>query len=302
MGNILHTEGLTKIYGGKRVVNSISMDIDRGDIYGFIGKNGAGKTTFMRLILDLALPDEGSITLFDGLDRQQAGLRMGSIIEAPALYTGCNALENLKRFAIISGEKAAAKSDAELTELIDLVGLKDAMPKKVGHYSLGMKQRLGLAIAMLGDPEFMIMDEPVNGLDPAGIKDIRDAIRNLNQEQQVTFLISSHLLDELSRTVTRYGIINDGVLVEEITAREIEEKFRKNITVTVDDPKKAVDVLGGLIPLGDVVVSQNLITIYSHAYESAAINRILVTNGVSVSSLNAQANNIEDYFIERIGG
>lgn len=302
MGNILHTEGLTKIYGGKRVVNSISMDIDRGDIYGFIGKNGAGKTTFMRLILDLALPDEGSITLFDGLDRQQAGLRMGSIIEAPALYTGCNALENLKRFAIISGEKAAAKSDAELTELIDLVGLKDAMPKKVGHYSLGMKQRLGLAIAMLGDPEFMIMDEPVNGLDPAGIKDIRDAIRNLNREQQVTFLISSHLLDELSRTVTRYGIINDGVLVEEITAREIEEKFRKNITVTVDDPKKAVDVLGGLIPLGDVVVSQNLITIYSHAYESAAINRILVTNGVSVSSLNAQANNIEDYFIERIGG
>ncbi len=302
MGNVLHTEGLTKTYGGKKVVNNINMDIDKGDIYGFIGKNGAGKTTFMRLILDLAIPDSGSILLFNGMDRKQAGQKMGSIIEAPALYTGCTSLENLKRFAIISGSDAAAKTDSELLELIDLVGLTDAGNKKVGHYSLGMKQRLGLAIAMLGDPEFMVMDEPVNGLDPAGIKDIRDAIRNLNHEKGVTFLISSHLLDELSRIVTRYGIINDGVLVEEITAHDIENKFRENITLTTDNPQGAVEVLGRVIPLGEVVVNGETITIYDHTFEPAAINRILVTNNISVSSLNAAANNIEDYFIERIGG
>ncbi len=301
METVLKTEGLTKAFGKKTVVNQINMTIQRGDIYGFIGKNGAGKTTFMRLILGLAIPDKGTVSLFEGEDRRTAGMKIGSMIEAPALYSGCTALENLKRFAMISPMEADKAEDKRLRELLEMVGLQDAGKKLAGHFSLGMKQRLGLAIALLGDPEFLVLDEPVNGLDPAGIKSIRDAIRTLNQEKGVTFLISSHLLDELSKTVTRYGIINNGVLVEEIGKQELEEQFRRNITITVDDPQKAADILRGMIPGGEIVVNGDVLTVYSHQYEAAALNRILVEKGLQVSGLNTHVNDIETFFLERIG-
>lgn len=303
METVLKTEGLTKAFGKKTVVNQISMTIRRGDIYGFIGKNGAGKTTFMRLILGLAIPDAGTVSLFEGEDRRSAGAKIGSMIEAPALYTGCTALENLRRFAIISNgvNGAGKKDDKALMELLELVGLQDTGKKAAGHFSLGMKQRLGLAIALLGDPEFLVMDEPVNGLDPAGIKSIRDTIRTLNQEKGVTFLISSHLLDELSKTVTRYGIINNGVLVEEIDKQALEEQFRRNITITVDDPLKAASILQGMIPDKDLVVNGDVLTVYSHQYEAAALNRTLVQAGLQVSGLNTHVNDIETFFLERIG-
>ncbi len=303
METVLKTEGLTKAFSKKTVVNEISMTIRRGDIYGFIGKNGAGKTTFMRLILGLAIPDKGTVSLFEGEDRRTAGAKIGSMIEAPALYTGCTALENLRRFSIISnGVKGAGKKDdKELTELLELVGLQDTGKKAAGHFSLGMKQRLGLAIALLGDPEFLVMDEPVNGLDPAGIKSIRDTIRTLNQEKGVTFLISSHLLDELSKTVTRYGIINNGVLVEEIDKQALDEQFRRNITITVDNPLKAASILQGMIPEKDLVVNGDVLTVYSHQYEAAALNRTLVQAGLQVSGLNTHVNDIETFFLERIG-
>lgn len=302
METVLKTEGLTKAFGRKTVVNRISMTIRRGDIYGFIGKNGAGKTTFMRLILGLAIPDSGSVSLFEGEDRRSAGAKIGSIIEAPALYGGCTALENLRRFAVLT-EGAKEPDERALGELLELVGLSDVGKKAVGHFSLGMKQRLGLAIALLGDPEFLVLDEPVNGLDPTGIKDIRDAIRTLNQERGVTFLISSHLLDELSKTVTRYGIINDGVLVEEISKQELEEQFRRNITITVDDdPQKALEILQSVIPGEEILRNGNILTVYSHRFEPAALNRILVNAGLLVSGLNTHVNDIETFFLERIGG
>lgn len=313
MKHVLQTFGLTKKYNHKAVVNNINMTIPRGDIYGFIGKNGAGKTTFMRVVLGLALADSGTISLFDGEPSKSAGQKVGSIIETPALYTGCSAIENLKRFSLLCTRKTVIpegaapdsfpkdKQGGALYELLDLVGLSDAGNKKVGNFSLGMKQRLGLAVAMLGDPEFLVLDEPVNGLDPAGIKTIRDTIHILNQEKGVTFLISSHLLDELSKTVTRYGIINEGVLVEEITANELADKCRQSISVTVDDAAKAEAVLESVIPREDFTAGGNILKIYRHAGEAAALNTLLVRNGISVSSLGSGGYNVEDYFIERMG-
>lgn len=308
MQPVLETEAVTKKYGGKAVVNNISMNIERGDVYGFIGKNGAGKTTFMRLVLGLALPDSGEIRLFGGEDRKSAGQKTGSIIEAPALYSNCTAFENLKRFsALIDNSRRKGSSarindeDRMIKDLIETVGLTGAADKKVGHYSLGMKQRLGLAVAMLGDPEFLVLDEPVNGLDPAGIKEIRDTINTLNRERGVTFLISSHLLDELSRTVTKYGIINEGVLVEEIRADELENVFRRSLTMVVDDPEKAAGIISARIPHDQISVSGHAISITSKEISSADLNRELVMAGVAVSEINNHTGSIEDYFIERMG-
>ena len=297
MEHVLKTFGLTKKYDRKAVVNNINMTIAPGEVYGFIGRNGAGKTTFMRVVLGMALPDAGEISLFDGEPRRTAGQKIGSIIEAPALFSGCTALENLKRFSLLS----TGGADRDLNELIDLVGLTDAGKKLVGHYSLGMKQRLGLAVAMLGDPQFMVLDEPVNGLDPAGIKDIRDTINVLNREKGVTFLISSHLLDELSRTVTKYGIINDGVLVEEITATDLADKCRQSIAITVNDTARAAAILRDHIPAGDIVIAGMEINIYNHTAEAAQLNALLVRNGIAVSSLGSAGYSIENYFIERMG-
>lgn len=298
MEHVLKTTGLTKKYDRKAVVNNISMTIAPGDVYGFIGRNGAGKTTFMRVILGMALPDAGEISLFDGEPRRTAGQKIGSIIEAPALFGGCTALENLKRFSLL----IAGDTPDNLGDLIDLVGLSEAEKKLVGHYSLGMKQRLGLAVAMLGNPQFMVLDEPVNGLDPAGIKDMRDTINVLNREKGVTFLISSHLLDELSRTVTKYGIINDGILVEEISAAELADKCRQSIAITVDDTAKAFAVLKNVIPADDIRIAGMEMNVYNHTAEASALNALLVRNGIAVSSLGSAGYSIENYFIERMGG
>ena len=190
-------------------VNNVNMTIHKGDIYGFIGKNGAGKTTFKRLVLGTAFLTKGEIKLFGGEPFDKARRKIGSLIEAPGLYKNCTAYENLKQFSLIYGG-----TDAEIKEILSLVGLAATGNKKAGKFSLGMRQRLGIAIALLGNPEFLVLDEPVNGLDPAGMKEVRDLILKLNHEKNITILISSHLLDELSKIVTRYGSINDGMLIE----------------------------------------------------------------------------------------
>lgn len=197
MKYVLRTNKLTKRFGAKCAVNGVSMQIRKGEIYGFIGKNGAGKTTLMRLVLGAAMPSDGNIELFGGEELSRARHRIGALLEYPCLYKGCSAYENLKRFSLLTGN-----TKDELLEILELVGLKNVGKKKVGKFSLGMKQRLAIGVALLGHPEFLVLDEPVNGLDPAGIKEIRDVILRLNREKGVTFLISSHLLDELSKIVT----------------------------------------------------------------------------------------------------
>ena len=296
MKYVLRTNKLTKRFGAKCAVNGVSMQIRKGEIYGFIGKNGAGKTTLMRLVLGAAMPSDGDIELFGGEELSRARHRIGALLEYPCLYKGCSAYENLKRFALLTGN-----TKDELLEILELVGLKNVGKKKVGKFSLGMKQRLAIGIALLGHPEFLVLDEPVNGLDPAGIKEIRDVILRLNREKGVTFLISSHLLDELSKIVTTYGIIKDGVLIEQISAEELEGRCRHHLKISVDDVQKALSLLSCITDLSSVKVEGNSLYMYSLIDKSDRINRLFVRHGIRVSELKIQAASLEEYFLERMG-
>ncbi len=293
---VLKTENLTKRFREKVAVNRVNMTIARGDIYGFIGKNGAGKTTTMKLVLGLTFPDEGKIELFGGEKPERARKKIGSLIEAPGVYKNCTAYENMKRFAILSGT-----TDRDIRECLRLVGLTNAGNKKAAEFSLGMRQRLGIAVALLGAPQFLVLDEPVNGLDPEGIKEIRDVILRLNRERGVTFLISSHLLDELAKVVTKYGIISDGVLLEEITPKDLERRSRSGLKLVVDDAAKALSILEGRLKKSDISVAGNSLLLRSDAAYAGKINSLLVKSGVEVRELSMQHGGFEDYFIGRIG-
>lgn len=298
METVLRTEHLTKTFGNKAAVNDVSMTIEKGDIYGFIGKNGAGKTTLMRLVLNLIFPTSGTIELFGESKLTKANLsRTGSLIEAPTLFLNCSARENLKRFAILYG---ADNNDIE--NVLKEVDLTDTGNKKAGKFSFGMKQRLGIAIALLGNPDFIILDEPVNGLDPEGMKEIRDLILRLNREKGTTFLISSHLIDELSKVVTKYGIIRDGVLVEEISAENLKKKCTHTLKITVDNVDGAKAFLSAAYGNDCVSVDGRAVVISDHNDESAEINKKLFESGFSVSGIETAATDIESYFIEMMGG
>lgn len=296
MENILQTFNLTKVYGNKTVVNNVKMNIQKGDIYGFIGKNGAGKTTFMRLILGMAFETSGSYKLFDEENPVVARRRIGTLIEKPAIFENCTALENMKRFNILFGGNSC-----DIEDLLKIVGLSEVENKKVKSFSLGMKQRLGIAIAMIGNPEFLILDEPINGLDPAGIKEVRDLILKIHKERNVTFLISSHLLDELSKIATKYGIINNGVLMEEITAKELENLCRKKLIIEVDDVLRAFYLIKEIVPEENIKIHENILTLSSNINESGQINRLLVQNNILVSRIERHSETLEKYFMEKVG-
>lgn len=296
MDYVIRTENLTKKFGKKIAVNSVSMNIMQGDIYGFIGKNGAGKTTTMKMLLGNSVPTSGSIELFGSQELNKQRARIGSLIEAPGLYKNCTATENMKRFAILSGD-----NDDKIDEILKFVGLGDVGKKKVKAFSLGMKQRLGIAIALLGNPELLVLDEPINGLDPAGIKEIRDLILQLNREKRITVIIASHLLDELSKVVTKYGIIRDGYLIEEITAEELNLRCRQYLSIGVDDAKKAVEAVKEALPDVTVEGAEGEVKIYSQVENRAGLLEKLVKAGVKVTELSDKQGGFEDYFIERIG-
>lgn len=296
MEYILRTKNLTKQFGEKFAVRGVSMQIRKGEIYGFIGKNGAGKTTLMRLILGAAMPTDGSIELFGGEDENSARHRIGALLEYPCIYKNCSALENLRRFAILTGNDTD-----ELEDILELVGLGKVGNKKAGQFSLGMKQRLAIGIALLGHPEFLVLDEPINGLDPAGIKEIRDVILALNQKKGVTFLISSHLLDELSKIVTTYGIIKDGVLIEQITAPELQAKCRHHLKIAADNIPKTAALLECLTDKRYIKVGDGCLYLYDLIDKSDRINRLLVNHGIRVSELAVQTASLEEYFLERMG-
>ena len=294
---IIETNGLTKSFGSKLACDNVSMHVKRGDIYGFIGRNGAGKTTAMKLILGLLNPNAGEVSLFgSNTNLAESRRKIGSLVETPALYKNASALENMRRYALLFGG-----TEEEIVNLLELVGLGNTGKKKAGQFSLGMKQRLGIAIAMLGDPEILILDEPVNGLDPAGIKEIRDTILKLNKEKGVTFLISSHLLDELAKITTTYGIISNGKLVEEIGSKELMERCENNLKVHVNDVDKALHVLKDNNLLGRYTKEQNVLILYDNYDKVQQINTALVKNNVEVSEITPSYNGFEDYFIERLG-
>ena len=296
MEYVIETKGLCKQFPGKLAVDHVDMHVAKGDIYGFIGRNGAGKTTAMKVILGMLAPSEGEVLLFGQKDLPKQRKRIGSLIEAPGLFKNCTALENMRRQAILSGG-----DEQKIKDILAFVGLGDVGKRPAKFFSLGMKQRLGIALALLGEPEILVLDEPINGLDPAGIKEIRDLIIRLNQEKGVTFLISSHLLDELGKIATRYGIINDGKLVDEVEASVLMERCRTNLKVRIDDKEKALAILKKAKLLGEYKETEDGLILYGDGQDSAAINELLVKGDIKVKELSFGENAFEDYFIERLG-
>ena len=293
---ILKTNNLTKVYGVRKVVDGVNMTIKKGEIYGFIGKNGAGKTTFMRMILSLTSITKGKVELFGGKRIEEVGCKIGSLIEAPGLYKNATAYENLKRFSILYGA-----DESKINEILKFVNLHKTGKKKAKDFSLGMRQRLGIAIALLGEPEFLVLDEPINGLDPKGIKEIRDVILKLNKEKGITFLISSHLLDELAKVVTRYGIIDNGVLLEEISAEELIENCKNKLIIKTNNNEKAKKLIVNEYSVKDIEINDNTLVLYSNLDNSAEINKLLIDKGIKVSEIYTKVDSLEEYFIRKIG-
>ena len=289
---VIEVKGLVKTFRKKTVLNGLNMTIRRGDIYGFIGNNGSGKTTAMKIILGLLEADSGDITLFGSKDLLSERKRIGSLIEAPGLYKGCTAKENMKRFAMLFGGE-----EKEIDDLLSFVGLGDVGKKKVRAFSLGMKQRLGIAVALLGNPEILVLDEPTNGLDPAGIKDLRELFEKIASEKGVSLLISSHHLDELSRIANVYGILVDGRIVDETRKDDILAKCGTVVLLESSEPSKVLAVLS---PKGKVSVDGTKIRIEGNL-SSGEVASLLVKEGVPFTSIQEQSLGFEDYFIERMG-
>lgn len=299
---ILKTHNLSKKYGSQLAVNNVNMTIKKGDIYGFIGQNGAGKTTLIRLITGLIHRTSGEIEILGASENNeldQARTMVGSLVETPAFYGNMTARENLEVSRLV--RNIAGKQCID--EVLELVGLVNIEKKKVKNFSLGMKQRLGIANALLGKPRFLILDEPVNGLDPVSIVEIRELLKKVNKENDTTILVSSHILGELSELATCYGIINNGELVEEFSAEELKERCKQYIELQVSDVKKAVVLLEeALNTTNYAVLPNNLIKVYSHLNSIGKINTLLSTNGVEVQKSVLKGQNLEEYFINIVGG
>lgn len=299
---VLKTHNLSKKYENKLAVNNVNMTIEKGQIYGFIGKNGAGKTTLMRIITGLIHRTGGEIELLGAAgnsELDQVRTMVGSLVEMPAFYANMTARENLEVSRLV--RNIAGKQCIE--EVLKMVNLKDVEKKKFKNFSLGMKQRLGIANALLGNPKFLILDEPINGLDPVSIVEIRELLKKVNKEKDATILISSHILSELSELATCYGIINDGELLEELSSKELKEKCRQYIQIQVSDAKKAVVLLEKELDITDyVVIPDNIIKVYSHLDIVGKINTLLSVNGIVVNQIGLKGQNLEEYFLNAIGG
>lgn len=298
---VCRTNNITKLYRKNKVIDNVSLNIKEGDIYGFVGKNGAGKTTMIRIISGLIIPDEGEVKLF-GYDEYKKIIRqrsrIGVLIESPAIYLNMTAKDNLELIKIqrgIPGTKC-------IEDTLNLVGLKCTEKKKTKNFSMGMKQRLGIAMALLNDPEFLILDEPINGLDPVGIREIRELLLKINKERGTTILISSHVLSELTQVCNKYGFINNGKLVEEISSEELYNKCRKYLHLKVNNYAEASVILEKELGIKDFEVLQdNVIRIYDE-FDSEKITLSLAKHRIGVKEIFLIGESLEDYFTSLIGG
>lgn len=300
MENILTVNALKKTYGRFNALNGVSMNVPKGSIYGFVGKNGAGKTTLMRLICGLQFATEGEFTLY-GQSSLSPGInkarrRIGAVVETPSVYLDMTAEDNLKQQYRVIG----VPGFEGIREILEMVGLGDTGKKKARNFSLGMRQRLGIAVALCGSPDFLLLDEPINWLDPQGIVEIRELILKLNRERQITVLISSHILDELSRLATHYGFIDNGRIIKEISAEELEKECRKYSRVTVSDTKKLAVVLdaeGVEYKIADDTTAD--------IYGSISITRLvelLKAADCELFGISERDESLEAYFINLVGG
>lgn len=300
MDYVLTTSALTKQYRHFKALDRCTMHVPKGAIYGFVGKNGAGKTTLIRLICGLQPPTEGSYVLY-GTKNTERGIekarrRMGAVVEVPSIYLDMSAEDNLKTQYRALG----LPSFDGITEMLQLVGLENTGKKKAKNFSLGMRQRLGIAIALAGDPDFLVLDEPANGLDPQGIIEIRELILKLNRERQITVLISSHILDELSRLATHYGFIDSGHIVKELSAEELEAACRKCIRLEVSDTTVLSRVLERL-GLEYSILSEREADVYDHV-NVTRLTLELAEEHCEVVSMSERDESLESYYMNLIGG
>lgn len=299
---VLKTKSLTKSYQGKNVLQDVSVTLEAGKIYGLIGQNGAGKTTFMRLLTGLAFPTGGTIELFgchNENELQQERQRLGSMIEYPAIVPYMTAKENLRFYRVMRG---IPNQEAE-EELLELTGLAKTGGKKVKDFSLGMKQRLGIAIALLTRPELLILDEPINGLDPVGVVEIRHLLKKLCDEQHMTILISSHNLPELYQTATDYLFIHEGRLKQTLTQEQLEEACKQHLLISSDQPERLVAVLETKLTTANyLVMPDQSVKLYDYLDDREKVARALFENGVMVTTLAKEGDTLEDYFLSIIGG
>lgn len=300
MKDLLSTNGLMKKFGRYKVVNAVNIHIRQGDIYGLIGRNGAGKTTILKMISGLAAPTEGDFSLFgkSGKAAYQYMSRIGTLIEAPGIYPNMSAYENMKLKCIAMG----VRKQGVIEELLNTVGLGTVGKKKVKNFSLGMKQRLGIALALVGDPDLVILDEPINGLDPQGIAEVRETLFKLNKEKNITFIISSHILEELSKIATNYGIIHDGVLIKEMTREELLAECSERIELKTDDTGKACTVLENMGIHQYKVVDVDTIQIFERLNDGGSITMTLAENGVKTVGITIKNEALEDYYLNLTGG
>ena len=303
MEYILQTNNITKKYKKQLAVNGVCMNIARGDIYGFVGENGSGKTTIIRMITGLIFPTGGDVTLF-GVKSSDPAIhkvrrRMGAVVESPAIYTDRSAYDNLKLQSKILG----ISDDERIKQVLEEVGLGElyGSKKKAGNFSLGMRQRLGIAMALLSQPEFLILDEPMNGLDPTGIVEIRELILRLNRQKGITFLISSHILTELSMVATKYGIISRGQLIREITQQQLQQECTGNIFIRADRPAELETLVRRLLPDHGVTTLMEGVKI-SGEVELNTLFTAICNENIRILSVNCTKSSLEDYYMSMIGG
>lgn len=299
MEYILQTDNLSKVYGSKTVLDHVSIHVPKKSIYGLVGKNGAGKTTLMRIICGLTQQSEGGYTLLGKTNDDTARNKMGVLIEKPGIYEHMTALENLRYFSLLFGIQSQ-----DHRRILEMVGLQNAEKKKARQFSLGMKQRLGIAISLLGNPEFLILDEPINGLDPEGVYEMRKMLAALNREHGITIMIASHILSELHKLATDYAIIDGGCLIDEFSKETLERACSSGVQVTVE-PESLQDartLIASRYPgvRCEVLSDQSL-----HLYEKinpADLNQFLVEHKVRVCGLGTNDEDIEKFFVEKLSG
>lgn len=299
---VLKVDGLTKKFKNFNAVSNASFELEKGKIYGFIGQNGAGKTTIIRMIAGVSIPTEGTIELFGKSDKaslSEGRNKIGTIVESPSLYTKMTAKDNIE----IQKTLYNVKNNSLADELLDLVGLNGWGDKKVKDFSLGMRQRLAIAMALVNDPKILILDEPINGLDPMGIVEIRNLLIKLNKEKEITILISSHILSELYQLATDYIIINKGVIIDKMSLEELDIKCRKSVVLEVEDMEKAKKIIDNELKSKDYeIIGEKIIKIYDYVNDIRAVAKAMLDNQCLVLYLNVTGKGLEEYFMETIGG